>query len=207
MKHDQPELIDALAAEYVLGTLQGAARRRFERWRAESWHINRRVETWEGRLIVLAMGLTPLAPAPAVWQGIEQKIRLLEASRPATQRIRRPRVALRTLAAALVLCAVVGGGFVAWRMTERLSLQPVATIQGAEGAVLWSIELDVRHQRLRAVALAGAVARPGHSFELWAFPGVCGARGPLGILAYAGHLERTLSQRQWSALAQAGKVA
>ena len=86
MKHDQPELIDALAAEYVLGTLQGAARRRFERWRAESWHIDRRVETWDGRLIALAMGLTPLAPAPAVWQGIEEKIRLLEASRPTVER-------------------------------------------------------------------------------------------------------------------------
>jgi anti-sigma-K factor RskA len=189
MKHDQPELIDALAAEYVLGTLQGAARRRFERWRAESWHIDRRVETWDGRLIALAMGLTPLAPAPAVWQGIEEKIRLLEASRPAVERIRRPRVALRALAAALVLCAIVGGGFVAWRMTESLSLQPVATIKGAQGPVVWSIELDVRHQRLRAVALAGA------------------APVSLGILPDAGQLERTLSQRQWSALAQAGKVA
>jgi anti-sigma-K factor RskA len=207
MKHDQPELIDALAAEYVLGTLQGAARRRFERWRAESWHIDRRVETWDGRLIALAMGLTPLAPAPAVWQGIEEKIRLLEASRPAVERIRRPRVALRALAAALVLCAIVGGGFVAWRMTESLSLQPVATIKGAQGPVVWSIELDVRHQRLRAVALAGAVARPGHSFELWALPGGNAAPVSLGILPDAGQLERTLSQRQWSALAQAGKVA
>ena len=31
---DHPEIIDSLAAEYVLGTLRGPARLRFEKWRA-----------------------------------------------------------------------------------------------------------------------------------------------------------------------------
>jgi anti-sigma-K factor RskA len=207
MKHDQPQLIDALASEYVLGTLQGPARRRFERWRAESWHIDRRVQTWEGRLIPLALGLSPLAPSPEVWQRIEEKIRISEASHPAAGRPRRPRTALHALAAVLVLCVIAAGGFVAWRMTETLSLQPVATIKGAQGSVVWSIELDVRHQRLRAVALAGAVARPGHSFELWALPGGGGAPVSLGLLPDAGQLEWTLSENQKAALAQAVNVA
>ena len=203
MRHDQPQLIDALAAEYVLGTLRGAARRRFERWRAENRHIASRVQAWEGRLIPLALGLPPLAPAPEVWRAIEQRIRSAEASRPVATR----RTAVRALAAAVVLCVIAAAGFFAWRMTLPLQLQPLATIKAAQGPGVWSIETDARGERLRAVALAGAVARPGHSFELWALPQAGGAPVSLGLLPDSGQLERTLSASQQSALAHAGKIA
>jgi len=207
MKHDQPQLIDALASEYVLGTLRGAARRRFERWRLESWHIASRVQTWEGRLIPMALGLEPLVPAPEVWRGIEARIRSSEASRPAATRRTQMRPALRALAAAVVLCAIAAGGFFTWRMTVSLQLRPLATITAAQGADVWSIEIDARGKRLRAVALAGAVARPGHSFELWALPQGAGALVSLGLLPNSGQLDRTLSASQQSALGHAGKVA
>jgi anti-sigma-K factor RskA len=203
MRHDQPQLIDALASEYVLGTLRGAARRRFERWRSENWHIASRVQTWESRLIPLALGLPPLAPAPEVWRAIEARIGIAEASRAVPAR----RAAMRALAAAVVVCAVAAGGFFAWRMTLPPQLQPVATIKAAQGPGVWSIETDARGARLRAVALAGAVARPGHSFELWALPQGGGAPVSLGLLPDAGQLERTLSATQQDALAHASKLA
>jgi len=203
MKHDQPQLIDALASEYVLGTLRGAARRRFERWRSNEWQIASRVQTWEGRLMPMAFGLPPQAPAPEVWRRIEERIRSAEASTPIATR----RTAMRALAAALVLCVIAAGGFFAWRITQPLQLQPVATIKGAQGPNLWRIELDAGSERLRAVALAGAAARPGHSFELWALPRAGGAPVSLGLLPTAGQLERTLSASQQAALAGAGKVA
>ncbi len=74
MKHDNPKLIDALAAEYVLGTLNGRARRRFERWRAQEWHVERRVQAWEERLSGLALRLPPMRPSPHVWSHIEKRI-------------------------------------------------------------------------------------------------------------------------------------
>jgi anti-sigma-K factor RskA len=203
MKHDQPQLIDALASEYVLGTLRGAARRRFERWRSEDWHIASRVQAWEARLMPLALGLPPLAPAPEVWRGIEERIRIAEASRPPTPR----RTGMRALAAAVLVGVIAAAGFLAWRMSLPLPLEPVATIKGAQGPGVWSIELDTHGERLRAVALAGAVARPGHSFELWALPKGGGAPVSLGLLPDAGQLERTLSASQQAALAEAAQVA
>jgi anti-sigma-K factor RskA len=207
MKHDQPQLIDALAAEYVLGTLRGAARRRFERWQSAEWHVASRVRTWEGRLIPLALGLPPIAPSPELWERIEERIRTADAPHADTARRRAARPALRALAAVLVLCAIFAGGYVAWRMTEPLRLQTVATIKGAQGPVLWRIELDARHERLRAVALASAAARPGHSFELWALPPGKGAPVSLGVLPGAGQLERKLTVAQRAALANAAQVA
>ncbi|HEY4873508.1 MAG TPA: anti-sigma factor [Steroidobacteraceae bacterium] len=207
MKHDQPQLIDALASEYVLGTLRGAARRRFERWQSEEWHIASRVRTWEARLIPLALGLPPIAPSQELWQRIEARIRAADASRTDTPPRRAARPALRALAAVLVLCALFAGGYVAWRMTESLRLQTVATIKGAQGPLVWSIELDSRGERLRAVALPGAAAQPGHSFELWALPPGKGAPVSLGLLPDAGQLERTLTVAQRAALASATQVA
>jgi anti-sigma-K factor RskA len=205
MKHDQPQLIDALASEYVLGTLRGAARRRFERWQSAEWHVASRVHTWESRLIPLALGLPPLAPSPGVWTRIEERIRSADAP-PATRRAA-ARPALRALAAGLLMCAVIAGGYVAWRMTQPLPLQTVATIKAEQGPILWSIELDAHRERLRAVALAAAATRPGHSFELWALPPGKGAPVSLGVLPGAGQLERTLSDAQRQALAIAAQVA
>lgn len=206
MKHDQPELIDALASEYVLGTLRGAARRRFERWQSAEWHVASRVRAWEARLIPLALRLPPVAPSQELWQRIEARIRVADGLRPDTPR-RAARPALRALAAALVLCALFAGGYVAWRMTESLRLQTVATIQGAQGPLVWGIQLDSRGERLRAVALPGAAAQPGHSFELWALPPGKGAPVSLGLLPDAGQLERTLTVAQRTALAGATQVA
>ena len=203
MRHDQPELIDALASEYVLGTLRGAARRRFERWRADNWHIATRVHTWEGRLMPLALGLPPVTPGADVWRAIEARISAADGSRSAP--LRRP--VMRALAAALVLCVIAAGGFFAWRLNAP-PLQPVAMIKAAQGADVWSIELDAHGAQLRAVALAGAAPRPGHSFELWALSAKTGgAPVSLGVLPTSGQLERTLDASQQTALAHALKIA
>ena len=159
MRHDQPQLIDALASEVRIGHAARCGTAPIRALALGSWHIASRVQTWEGRLIPLALGLPPLAPAPEVWRAIEERIRIAEASRPVPAR----RAAMRALAAAVVVCVIVAGGFFAWRMTLPLQLQPVATIKAAQGPGVWSIETDARGERLRAVALAGASCAP------WAF--------------------------------------
>lgn len=201
MKHDQPQLIDALAAEYVLGTLRGAARRRFERWMGAEWHVASRVRAWEVRLMPLALRLPPLEPSAHLWQRIEARI---AAQAPRTGRTR---PALRALAAVLVLCALFVGVYVVWQVTQPPPLQPIATIQSEKGPAVWSIELDATQQRLRAVALAGAAPRAGHSFELWALPPNKAAPVSLGVLPDAGQLERRLSDAQRAALAGATQLA
>jgi anti-sigma-K factor RskA len=107
----------------------------------------------------------------------------------------------------LVLGLVFAGGYWAWQRSEPLRLTSVATIAGAQGPMLWSIQLDARHERLRAVALAGAAARPGHSFELWALLPGKAAPVSLGVLPDTGQRDRTLSAAQQAALLSASQLA
>lgn len=69
-----PELVDKLAANYALGTLRGAARRRFEHLARQHPHLRAAALTWEGRL----SGLTEIqAPSPApsaVWTRIDNLV-------------------------------------------------------------------------------------------------------------------------------------
>ncbi len=74
MKYEHPELRDRLAAEYALGTLRGAARRRFERVLAADRSLRDLVQDWELRLNLLAESAPAVAPQPRVWQRIEQRL-------------------------------------------------------------------------------------------------------------------------------------
>jgi anti-sigma-K factor RskA len=70
----QPERLDRLSREYVLGTLTGRARRRFERMLAETPLAGRVVARWQQRFDVLAAGVPPVQPREQVWQSLQQRL-------------------------------------------------------------------------------------------------------------------------------------
>src|SRR5687767_535788 len=85
MKSANRGLVDRLAAEYVLGTLRGRARRRFERWLL-SPQVGALVKAWEDRLAGLEPQLEPVTPPAQVWRGIENKLALRRLKRQPAMR-------------------------------------------------------------------------------------------------------------------------
>lgn len=69
-----PLLRDRLASEYVLGTLQGRARARFEQLLRDDVELRDRVVYWERALTPLAAPLSGAAPSAKVWDGIAARI-------------------------------------------------------------------------------------------------------------------------------------
>jgi anti-sigma-K factor RskA len=69
-----PDRLDRLAREYALGTLQGGARRRFERLLREAPLTMRVVAHWQERLGVLAASVPAMQPREQVWQGLQQRL-------------------------------------------------------------------------------------------------------------------------------------
>ena len=70
MNYDRPDLLDRLAAEYVLGTLRGRARRRFERLERDLPAARSAVAAWEARLNSLGRVVPATAPPGRVWDAI-----------------------------------------------------------------------------------------------------------------------------------------
>lgn len=74
MNYRSTKLRQALAAEYVAGTLVGAARRRFKRLMTHDAELRAEVRYWESRFGDLGI-FEPVPPRVAVWDEIEQRIR------------------------------------------------------------------------------------------------------------------------------------
>ena len=88
--HRYPQLVDMLAAEYVLGTLRGGARRRFQHYADHDVVIRRAVEEWQRRISPLAELAEPRMPPAAIWDAIERRLGLTSA-REAAREAARPR--------------------------------------------------------------------------------------------------------------------
>jgi anti-sigma-K factor RskA len=196
---EHPQAVDLLAAEYVLGTLRGRARRRFEKWRATSPLVQERCRFWEENLMRLAKGLKPIKPPAHVWQGIRARLNL---GRSAPQR----RTGRAMAIAASVLLVAGLSALLYWRGLGPGRLSEVATITTPTGAQIW--EVDVYGASGRLIVHAGNVAtRPtDRDYELWALP-AGGKPVSLGVLPVSGTAQRTLTSVQQQALANAAQVA
>lgn len=170
MNYLTPERLDKLAAEYVLGTLRGLARKRFERVLAEHATARAYLREWEERLARLALAVPEIEPPRRVWRAIEAR---LAAERP--RRVAAPRRALawwRGLA--------LGMGAVA-----AAALITVGVLPPREGEPGNSYVVVLAGDNLKPVILAEADRRTGaiqvrllthqnidtrHALELWGIP-------------------------------------
>ena len=196
------ELVDRLASEYVLGTLRGPARSRFERWRASSAMVDERCRFWEERLMPLAKGLEPIQPPAYVWQAIRRRLNLAPGVRTPTSR--------RTLAlVASVLLVVALGALLYWRSIAPGKVTELATISASSGVPVWSVEIYAPTGGPgRILVRTGELpaSPPGRDYELWALP-KGGAPVSLGVLPSRGTSQRALSPIQQSALANSSQLA
>lgn len=183
MKYADPQLIDHLASAYVLGTLGGAARRRFERLQRDRADVRLAVVLWESRLGELGQAVPPRVPSPRVWAAIEARTRPIATAAPAQAspwRWLQPAGWgtggwLAGLVTASLLFVLVPGLFVssdqvAMRTGERLPQSYVGLLTDAQGNGKLLVS-SLRHGRTMTVKVIGPITPPAQGrLVLWAVP-------------------------------------
>lgn len=183
MDYSKGQRADRLAAEYVLGTLRGRARKRFEDLLQAHPALRAAVADWQRRLNQLVQAVPAVEPPPQVWQRIER--RLFPAPEP-TGFWRR--LGLWQGATAFAAVAALTLGVL---LSQPAPVQPpVVVVLDASAAAataglqsasfVASVSADGRSLVLKPLAGVGIDAR--RALELWAVPAQ-GAPRSLGLIA------------------------
>lgn len=188
MRYDNPQLVQRLASEYVLGTLTGRARRRFESWMRDSYHVRAAVWHWERQLSPLAEATTVMQPRARVWERVLERTGGKAAAR-AREIDRAPwyeRLGLwRGLSLVATTAAVVLAVLLARTPTEVVAPQAqqyVAVVNGPQSQPLWLVRADVQQGRLAIRSVNATAPAPANSYELWILPAGGAAPRSLGLL-------------------------
>ncbi len=183
---DDPAERDAIAGEYVLGTLEPAERAAIEAALATDARLRQAVYRWQDRLLPLALDVAPEQPSTDGWAAIEARLaaaapqRMLNAASPLARDhtqpaanqplLRRLRVwqslAGIALAASIVMALLLARGALPVPAGERY----LAWLQAPEARAQagWLVEVT-SGQRVRLLPVAGNsdTVPPGKALQFW----------------------------------------
>ena len=189
-------LREKLAAEYVLGTLKGGARRRFEGWMHNDAALRFLTAEWQQRLTPMAEFASAVTPPKSVWRGIERRLHLAPASGASRvgSVLAQSLTFWRTLglaSSALALLLVVA---VTSKTLDAPQISYVATLTDDKAQTVMVLTADRRHNALDVRMVATAAVASDKSLELWAVPTQGNPRS-LGLVAANGSVKLALTDR------------
>jgi anti-sigma-K factor RskA len=171
MKYHNQQMREALAAEYVLGVLQGAARRRFERSLKDDPRLRDLVAQWRDRLAPLDALAEPVQPPARVWHAIRDRVRLGSGRRSLWANLGLWRTAaLASTAAALALAAALAVLLPGPHAPEMM----VVVMSGEDAAPAMTVSWPMHptgEPKLRIRVFGHPEMPAGTAWELWMLPG------------------------------------
>ncbi|MFZ6687716.1 anti-sigma factor [Undibacterium sp. SXout11W] len=196
-----------LAAEYVLGSLRGGARRRFEQWLEQEAMLRHVVRQWEAHLLPMAELTPAMAPPPQVWERIRQRVGI---AAPVHDRWRFWRelredlafwrgLGMVSTAAAMILVSVLFSTLER-QQNDAVGNQYVATLTDEKAQAIALITGDKKRGELVVKMVSTQSIRADQSLELWSISKE-GKVHSLGLIASAGQVtvrmpEHMLKQEQ-----------
>lgn len=187
------ELVSALAAEYVLGTLRGKARMRFDRLKAQHTHVQDAVWFWESELNQMVNNIEPVEPSPKVWHAISAQLNfsnnsnVSELSSAKSEPIKSTARKWQWLSGfAMAACLLMAVSLFSSKFIPEPQITGVAIFTNAEAEVLWSV--DVRGSELIVKTTQKLSQAPNNDYQLWIVPSSGAAPLSVGLLPQNGEL-------------------
>ncbi|RPH40642.1 MAG: hypothetical protein EHM87_21675 [Burkholderiales bacterium] len=180
-------LLDALCGAYLLGTLRGAARRRFERALREEPRVAARVAHWRGGFATRPIEAASPAPTSAEvdrgWTRLQRELGLAPARAPWWGRT--------GFWQGWAAVATFAFGIAVWRAVPEPAPAPpsmralVELVDAGKRPVL-SARLSADGRLLELQPSRTVVAGPTQSYELWVIPAGGGAPLSVAVLGELG---------------------
>ena len=172
MKLSRHRALDALCGEYLMGTLRGRARRRFERALRDEPLVAQRLALLTNRYAPLPREASAVEPRPDGWERLQRELKL---RRPWHARLGWPAwAAVATAAVALAVALVV------LRPTDA-GLTELAQLAGPDAPTTVTALVTQDRKTLALRAVRPSVPPGGSSYELWLLPAEGGAPISLGV--------------------------
>jgi anti-sigma-K factor RskA len=171
--------LDALCGEYVLGTLRGAARRRFERALREEPRVALQLGYWRALFTPRYSEMIELQPSREGWKRLEREFGLARYRTPWHRRA----AFWRAWAAAATGALAFGIGFQLLRPAPEAPLATeIAQLAGKADVSRVTAKLSRDGRTLELRAARAVLAGPAQSYELWLLPAEGGAPVSLAVL-------------------------
>jgi anti-sigma-K factor RskA len=163
--------IDALAAEFVLGTLSRAERAEAEAKLESDPAFAKAVAVWERRLGPLAEVVAPVQPPPGLYSKIRSQIGLSQhvvSLKAREQALVRRASRWRTAAGAMTALAASLAGVVGWQEYERRQMptQYVAVLQATDTLPAFLLTVDTK-TNMFVISAMQKPAEAEKSYQLW----------------------------------------
>jgi anti-sigma-K factor RskA len=163
-----------LAAEFVLGLVQGAERDELERRRRDDYVFASEVEFWEARLGPIATELAPAEVPPHVWDRIAQEVGHKPVPLAASSAVEKPGLwdSLAFWRSLGIGTSALAAACLVFLFTSPASPPPslVATLTMDNGSSAFMASVDRMTGRVMLMPAADMPAPPEHTHELWLVP-------------------------------------
>lgn len=210
-RYQNPELYERLAAEYVLGTLQGRSMRRFEQLMRERPYIQYAVDVWEQRLAESGYSceLTDVKPSAHVWSNIQDQIGADASSQKLSSRFWQTMGFWRFTTVAAVLGVLLPSLLTSIQSNDDMPMPSYVAVLESDAHTPMMVTMgDVARRTVYVRVMEMPVLEQDQDIQLWAVHDTGTAPIPIGLLNKHGmETALQLSPPQWSRVEGAGTFA
>ena len=191
-----------LAAEYVLGTLMGRARIRFETYLQSDPGLQLLVNKWSIKLAPMGLKLTPVKPSKRVWKSIEHRLSL----KPQTG-IWNNLNLLRGFTAVMTSVVLIMALYIGTKPPVSNQTVYIAVVQNQQSQGAWLISAQLDKDQLQVKNITPQKLANNKDFELWLIPSNKQPPISMGLISANQNTNLTIDAEMHDALRNASAMA
>lgn len=204
LRYQEPQLQDRLASSYVIGTMRGKARTRFEAIMRDNEPLAKRVRQWEEKLQPVHQATRPVPPKKTTWERIAGAISKTS-DHMVEQLMSKLRFYKYLSALAFSLAFVIG--IASWSTLPTADtpagINYVAVLEDNSDQAVMVATLTKADRALSLNLLQKPQVPKNGTLQLWAVSREDGSVSSLGLVELAERVEWNLTKPEWGLIKNA----